>query len=145
MEVAVGLVVNSANQVLITKRSKYSSFAAWWEFPGGKLEAQESPKQALIRELLEEVNLQILQAQPVLKLTHKYQEHIVILHVFLVTRFNGLFTLKEQQLDGQWVSVEQLNAYQLLPANQPIVDYLNKYLATSNQPTSFEKTIQLDK
>lgn len=108
---------------MIAQRRAGSHMAGWWEFPGGKLEGEESPVQALVRELREELGIEVSAAEPLLAYSHEYPRQIVHLHVLRVTAYRG----EPVGLEGQplrWVPAEQLMEAGLLPADHPIVNAL---------------------
>ena len=112
---------------MIAQRPPGAHMAGWWEFPGGKLEGEESPVQALVRELREELGIEVSAAEPLLAYSHEYPQQIVHLHVLRVTSYQG----KPTGLEGQslrWVPADQLMEAGLLPADRPIVEALHSDL-----------------
>ena len=89
MHVVVGVIVNSAKQILIAKRKANTHLAGLWEFPGGKLEAGEIPLDALKRELQEELGIQVIQAEPIKQIPYDYTEKKVLLDFWQVNQFVG--------------------------------------------------------
>lgn len=123
IHVAVGVLVNDARQVLVARRHAHSHQGGLWEFPGGKLEANETPEQGLRREFLEEVGIQIHQAYPLRKISHDYGDKSVLLDVWRIHGFDG----EPRGLEGQpveWRPVAQLSAPDFPVANAPIIDVL---------------------
>lgn len=121
IEVAVGVIFNALGHILVALRPSHKLQGGLWEFPGGKIEPSETAEQALKREVLEEVGIHIIAAQPLLQCTHTYKHHRVQLHVFKIDEFEGT----PQGLEGQiidWVSIEKLQQLPLLSANHPIVE-----------------------
>ncbi len=127
IQVAAGVLVNAQGGVLIAQRLPGTHMAGRWEFPGGKLEAGEAPRQGLDRELHEELGIRVQAAQPLLRLSHRYADRHVHLDVWLVTEFVG----EPKSLEGQalqWVLPEQLHTIDLLEADAPIIDALRDRL-----------------
>ncbi|MFN3163203.1 MAG: 8-oxo-dGTP diphosphatase MutT [Pseudohongiellaceae bacterium] len=121
IHVAVGVLVNDARQVLVARRHAHSHQGGLWEFPGGKLEVNETPEQGLRREFLEEVGIQIHQAYPLRKISHDYGDKSVLLDVWRIHGFDG----EPRGLEGQpveWRPVAQLSAPDFPVANAPILD-----------------------
>jgi len=119
IHVAVG-VIQRDQQIFISKRPEQLHQGGRWEFPGGKVEAGETVLQALQRELMEEVGLTVVKAEPMLVLEYDYPEKRVLLDVWLVNESSG----KGEGLEGQevaWVHYQQLQNYQFPDANQPIL------------------------
>lgn len=124
VKVAVALIKDEQNRFLVTQRPHHASHGGYWEFPGGKLELDELAETALIREIREEVGLEILQCQFLGEITHQYATHNVQLHIFLVTQFSGTPFCKEGQLDMQWIAKQEIN-HDLFPeANRGILDLI---------------------
>lgn len=127
IEVAVGVVVNSSCQVLVGQRTVKDDYFEKWEFPGGKLEPDESAETALKRELKEETGLQVASSEEMLVLEHDYPDRHVKLHVYLVTEFSGEASGREgQQL--RWVSADELNQLDFLAGNRTIIQQVQQFL-----------------
>lgn len=123
---AVGVVIQQ-KMILISKRPAHKLKGGYWEFPGGKIEENETPEQALVRELQEEVGIQALELQPLIQHYHDYSEHSALLEVFVVTRFVGEPKSLEKQ-EIRWVPIESLSDYQFLEANQVIIENLSLWI-----------------
>jgi 8-oxo-dGTP diphosphatase len=120
LHVAVGVVRDGDGRILLTQRAKHVHQGGLWEFPGGKLDAGESVLQALQRELQEEVGIDVLDAQPLIKINHQYPDLAVLLDVWQVKRFSGLASALEGQA-MQWVAPQQLSEFDFPAANLPII------------------------
>ncbi len=123
-DVAVGLVI-SADSILIAKRPPQVYMPGVWEFPGGKIEAGESPMAALQREYQEEVGIEVLSAEPYLQVEHEYSERRVCLQVWRITDYAG----EPKGLEGQelrWVPISDLTQYTFPNANHAIVAALQQ-------------------
>lgn len=123
IRVAVAVVINSENKVLIAKRHQHLHQGGKWEFPGGKIEKGELPQTALIRELKEEVDLDVNHAIPMMVLDYDYGDKFVSLDIWVIKDFTGNARGAEQQ-EIRWVDINQLNEFTFPDANQPIVDSL---------------------
>jgi len=123
IHVAVGVIVNSNNEILISKRSSDVHQANRWEFPGGKIELNEEPGHALVRELKEELGIDVRQYHFLKKIRYDYGDKLVCLHTFLVDEFSGQPAGIEGQ-PVQWVTKKQLNKFQFPDANFPIINAL---------------------
>jgi 8-oxo-dGTP diphosphatase len=117
--VAIGLVFNTAGDILIAKRPLHKYKGGLWEFPGGKVEAGESVLQALRREFFEEVGIQVLTARPWLQIPSE-----VLLDVYRVEEYSGEPFGKEGQ-EVLWVPLQQLLQFEFPPANQMIIEKLS--------------------
>ena len=123
IEVAVGVLFNAKNEVLIGQRTVKDDYYQKWEFPGGKLEASESPFDALVREFNEEVGIQITQGEDLMMIEHDYPDRQVRLYVQVIKAFSGTIKAMEGQA-LKWVALEALNEIDFLKGNQVIVDKL---------------------
>jgi 8-oxo-dGTP diphosphatase len=120
LHVAVGVVRDGDGRILLTQRANHVHQGGLWEFPGGKLESNETAQQALRRELQEEVGINVLAAQPLIKINHQYPDLTVLLDVWQVHRFSGFATAHEGQA-MRWVAPQHLSEFDFPAANLPIV------------------------
>lgn len=120
LQVAVGVVKNSAGQILISLRGSNLHQGGLWEFPGGKVESGETAYAALVRELNEELGITVQSAQPLIDIKHNYPDLAVQLLVYKVDRFCGEVTSCEGQ-PFLWVNPDDLGNYDFPEANRPIV------------------------
>ena len=121
IHVAVAVIRNARNDILISRRHADSHQGGLWEFPGGKLKRGESLQQALERELREELGIEIGAIRPLLEIEHDYGDRRVLLDVWLVREFSG----EARGLEGQplnWVAPAELANYAFPAANRPILE-----------------------
>lgn len=126
IHVVAGVITNGAGEVLLALRPKHKHKGGLWEFPGGKVEAGESARDALARELLEEIALVVEQAEPFLVVDHDYGDKQVTLDVWHVTHFSGTLHGREGQ-EIAWVAIDALEDYRFPEANAAIVTALREY------------------
>ncbi len=127
--VAAGVLIERG-RVLLTQRKKGSHLAGAWEFPGGKVEPGEDPRDALVRELQEEIGIDVVVEDPIEVTFHAYPEKTVLLLFFAVTR-------KEQSPEPraldvaavQWAVAEALDDARFPPADVPILAKVRRLLA----------------
>jgi 8-oxo-dGTP diphosphatase len=132
VHVLVGLIGDARGLWLVNRRPPGKDLAGFWEFPGGKLQAGETPLAALRRELDEELGIEVVAAEPWLELAHEYPEKTVLLDVWRVLDYRGEVRAREgQALD--WVAAGRLAALPLLPADLPIVAALLRADADLNR------------
>lgn len=132
VHVAVAVIVNQQDEVCVSLRHKNSHQGGLWEFPGGKIEANESVEQALIREVKEELDLDVKRSRPLITVSHDYHDKKVCLHVHRVLSYQGQATGVEGQ-PIRWLSISDLSAYDFPAANLAIIKALQlpeKYLIT---------------
>lgn len=123
VEAAVAVLRREDGQVLLGQRPEGKPWAGWWEFPGGKIEAGETPFHALQRELHEELGVEADIAYPWLTRTFDYPERTVKLRFFTVRRWRGEPHGRENQ-QLCWQHPDTVEVGPLLPANAPILDAL---------------------
>jgi len=128
--VAVGVIIDSCRNVLISRRGAHQHQGDRWEFPGGKVEPGEGVEEALKRELSEELNIQVKPERRLLELRYNYPEKTVLLDVWLVQSFSGDIQGREGQA-WCWVAAEDLPDYKFPDANAPIIETILK-LQTGN-------------
>ncbi len=123
VHVAVGVILDPDNHVLLAKRPEHLHQGGKWEFPGGKVEANESTSDALIRELKEEVNLDVSDTEPLMTISHDYPDKQVLLDIHTVKSFTG----EAKGLEGQlveWIALADIENYEFPEANKAIVEAL---------------------
>jgi len=121
IHVAVAVIINDEQQVLLALRQAHQHQGDLWEFPGGKVEPTESVNDALVREINEEIGITITTAQSRLKINHDYGDTTVLLDVWFVDAFIGEPKGREgQQL--RWCAIIDLKADDFPAANVAIID-----------------------
>ena len=146
INVAVGVIKRNGH-VLVGQRLVQDRYYQKWEFPGGKLDSDEKPIEALSRELKEELGIQINSARLLLTIEHDYPDRLVRLFVYLVEQFIGEPTGVEGQA-VKWVLPEQCHALDFLDANKPIVHAIqlpSVQLITNIEKYGFERTLAVIK
>ncbi|MFN7097916.1 MAG: 8-oxo-dGTP diphosphatase MutT [Gammaproteobacteria bacterium] len=123
VHVAVGVVINAQQQVLVARRQAGKPFAGFWEFPGGNVEIGENVQQALARELQEEVNITPLQCQPLMKIEQALANKLFLLDTWLITEYSGQVQANESQ-ELAWVALAELPNLKFPPANEAIIEKL---------------------
>jgi 8-oxo-dGTP diphosphatase len=129
VKVAVAVIIDEQHRVLITQRPVHKPHGGRWEFPGGKLENDESAECALVREIREELGIDITQYQLLGEVHHQYPDNSVNLIIFLVTGFTGIPCCLEGQTNMQWVMAKNLNKSYFPEANHNILDLIDEFLS----------------
>lgn len=123
--VAACALIDSDNRVLIAQRPPGRSMAGLWEFPGGKVETGERPEIALIRELKEELGIDVKEAclAPLTFASHTYEDFQLLMPLYVCRRWEGrVVPLEGQQL--KWVQPVKLRDYPMPPADLPLIPHL---------------------
>lgn len=122
-------LVDVDGRVLICKRPQGKSLAGLWEFPGGKVEAGETPEAALIREMDEELGITIPQSclAPFVFASHTYETFHLMMPLYLCRRWSGVVVAKEHEALA-WVKPNALSDYEMPPADAPLIAYLRDFL-----------------
>ena len=125
---AVGLI-DPDNRVLLARRPEGKPLAGLWEFPGGKMHPGETPEDALIRELKEELGIDVTAAclAPFAFASHGYERFHLLMPLFLCRRWAGTVTPMEGQALA-WVRPQKLADYAMPPADVPLVALLRDFL-----------------
>ncbi len=118
-------LVDADGRVLITKRPMGKPFEGLWEFPGGKVEAGERPEAALIRELKEELSIDVVESclAPLTFASHAYDGFHLLMPLYVCRRWKG----EAWGLEGQelvWVKPRRLRDYAMPPADIPLIPHL---------------------
>ena len=126
--VAVALV-DPDGRVLLAQRPPGKSMAGLWEFPGGKIHPGESPEAALIRELKEEIDIDVTEAclAPFTFASHRYESFHLLMPLYVCRRWKGALRPREGQTLA-WVRPEKLGQYPMPPADKPLVAMLQDLL-----------------
>ena len=120
-QVVIGIVKNSSGQLLLSRRPNGKHLSGYWEFPGGKVESSESFKQALRRELKEEIAIDVGAVKTKLNYEYQYPDRLLHLQVFEVISYsNDVCALEGQEL--KWFSESSINNLQVPPANYSIMN-----------------------
>ncbi|MBF13777.1 MAG: hypothetical protein CMF46_05395 [Legionellales bacterium] len=120
MKVSIGILVNSDNELLVSKRTPRQLSPNLWEFPGGKIEPAEDAYEALCREMQEELGIVVLDATYLDVLTHAFDHYSVTMYVYLINRFSGIPQGREGQ-DVLWLPREQFEHYNFIPSTHQVL------------------------
>lgn len=126
LQVVAAIIHDSESRLFATQRG-YGEWKDYWEFPGGKIEAGESPEEALRREIWEELETRIVIEKFVTTVEYDYPKFHLTMHCYWCHIGNGQLTLKEHEA-AKWLAKEELNSVGWLPADLEVLDKLKKML-----------------
>ena len=127
--VAAVALIDADNRVLIAQRPEGKTMAGLWEFPGGKIEPGETPEQALVREIREELGIELCLTclAPFNFASHSYEKFHLVMPLYLCRTWEGEITPREGQ-KVEWVRATQLSRYPMPPADEPLIPWLRDLL-----------------
>ena len=122
-------LVDRDGRVLLAQRPEGKSMAGLWEFPGGKVENDESPEAALVRELDEELGIQTWDSclAPLTFASHKYDDFHLLMPLFACRKWSGIVQPREGQ-SLKWVAARDLSKYPMPAADLPLIPILRDWL-----------------
>ena len=118
-------LIDVDNRVLLGQRRKNDDFADQWEFPGGKIEPGETPEVAIIRELKEELGIDVNAPclAPLTFASHSYENFHLLMPVFICRKWQGQIVAHAHQA-LKWVRVNDLRDFPMPPADEPLIAHL---------------------
>ena len=120
----VAAVIRDRDRIFATQRG-YGNYKGWWEFPGGKIEAGETPQEALKREIREELDTLVEVGDLVACVEYDYPEFHLSMACFWCTVVEGKLTLNEAE-DARWLSKDSLMSVKWLPADLEVLEIISK-------------------
>ncbi len=127
----VAAILRDGARVLITQRPEGKRHAGQWEFPGGKVHADETPEEALQREIHEELGVEIVVGQVFDLILHQYDWGRVLV-MFYNAEVRSVELQHLQVADHRWIHPAEFSDYPILPADQPVLDRLQQEADTSD-------------
>lgn len=128
--VTAAALIDESGKILVQKRPEGKPMAGLWEFPGGKVEAGETPESALVRELEEELGVDVKEAdiEPVAFASEPVEDQHLVLLLYMCRKWTGSIQSAES-LDLQWLSIAAIEDLSMPPADGPLVQKLSKSLS----------------
>ena len=122
-------LIDRDGRILAAQRPDNKDFAGLWEFPGGKIELGETPEQAIVRELYEELSIEPCErcVEPLTFTTHQHENRSIVLLLYICRQWDGFV----QPMEGQktkWLYPDQLNELEWVSADMPLVNYIRDRL-----------------
>lgn len=127
--VAACALIDTDNRILLSKRPEGKALAGLWEFPGGKVEAGETPEETLVRELREELGIEtkVPCLAPLTFASHTYETFHLLMPLYVCRRYEGIVRGAEGQ-EIKWVRAAQLRDFPMPPADEPLIPFLQDLL-----------------
>ena len=122
IEVVAAIIHDDNGRIFATQRG-YGEFKDYWEFPGGKIEPDETRENALQREIWEELETKIIIERMVTTIQYDYPSFHLVMHCFMCQIMSGRLTLKEHKA-ARWLTKEELNSVKWLPADLAVIKEL---------------------
>lgn len=125
----VAAIIQDGDRIFATQRG-YGDFKDWWEFPGGKMEAGETPEQALVREIREELSADIKVGKLLHTVEWDYPEFHLTMHCFMCSLVADAMHLNEHEA-AKWLTADTLSSVKWLPADLVLIPLIEQELATT--------------
>ncbi len=127
--VVAAALIDADQRVMLARRPRDKSMAGQWAFPGGKIEPGETPEQALVRELKEELGIDVTESclAPLAFASHDYDHFHLLMPLYAIRQWRGQPSAREDQALA-WASKDKFNAYPMPPADIPLVAQLRDWL-----------------
>ena len=122
----VAAVIRRDDRIFATQKG-YGNYKGWWEFPGGKIEAGESPEDALKREIREELDTEISVQDLIAEIEYDYPEFHMDMKCYWCTVISGSLVLKEAE-DARWLTKKELFSVKWLPADKDVLEKISRQL-----------------
>ncbi len=132
----VAAVIKDNNRIFATARG-YGEFKGWWEFPGGKIEAGETPEQALAREIKEELTADIEVGELIHTIEYDYPKFHLSMDCFWAEVKSGQLVLKEAEA-AKWLAYDEIDSVKWLPADLELVEMIKREWHSKMQERRYE-------
>ena len=125
----VAAIIRRGNEIFATQRG-YGEWKDWWEFPGGKMEAGETPEEALKREIREELSTEISVDEFLCTVEYDYPAFHLTMHCYLCSLLTEALHLNEHEA-ARWLSASELESVKWLPADWQIIEFIKDRLSNA--------------
>ena len=116
----VAAIIRKGDKIFATQRG-YGEWQDWWEFPGGKMEVGETPEEALVREIREELSAEISVGELLTTVEYDYPKFHLTMHCFLCTLVGEALHLNEHEA-ARWLTKDELDSVKWLPADEIVIE-----------------------
>ena len=120
----VAAIIRKGDKIFATQRG-YGEWQDWWEFPGGKMEVGETPEEALVREIREELSADISVDELLTTVEYDYPKFHLTMHCYLCSLVSEALHLNEHEA-AKWLSKDELDSVKWLPADEIVIDKMKK-------------------
>jgi 8-oxo-dGTP diphosphatase len=120
----VAAIIRKGDKIFATQRG-YGDFKDWWEFPGGKMEAGETPEEALKREIREELSTEISVYEFLCTVEYDYPKFHLTMHCYLCSLLTEALNLNEHEA-ARWLTKDELNSVKWLPADLLVIEKMKE-------------------
>ncbi|MCL6236405.1 (deoxy)nucleoside triphosphate pyrophosphohydrolase [Acinetobacter sp. ANC 5579] len=128
IEVVAAIILNDEKILAVQKgKVKFDYVSYKWEFPGGKVEIDESLEQAITREILEELNIHVIPEQLLITVKHSYPDFHLVMHCFICNKIEGNLILNEH-IQAVWLDIAELHHLDWAEADIPVIPEIKNYL-----------------
>ena len=125
INVVAAIIHDARGKIFATQRG-YGEWKDWWEFPGGKIELGETPEEALVREIREELSAEISVDEFLCTVEYDYPQFHLSMHCYLCSLVTEALHLNEHEA-ACWLKKDELNSVKWLPADIKVIEKLNEY------------------
>ena len=128
--VSAAILKNAEGKICLIQRPPHKKLAGYYEFPGGKIEVSETPEQAIVRELHEEIGITVHEEDltPLNFFSYPYPDFHLVMFTYVIHTWKGEIHAKEDQGDFVWIDVEDFNKYPTPPADVALISQLKTLL-----------------
>ena len=123
----VAAIIRKGDKIFASQRG-YGEWKDWWEFPGGKIEAGETPEEALVREIREELSTEISVDEFLCTVEYDYPKFRLKMHCFLCSLLSEALHLNEHEA-ARWLTKDELTSVKWLPADKEVVEKVKKHIS----------------
>ena len=127
----VAAIIRKGDKIFATQRG-YGEWQDWWEFPGGKMEAGETPEEALVREIREELSAKISVGELLTTVEYDYPKFHLTMHCYFCSLIGEALHLNEHEA-AKWLNKDELNSVKWLPADEIVVEKIKDLMAAESE------------